>query len=118
MGSCPECGLPVGRRGASIKALIFKMVSAGNGLSAEAIAARIYAYDERNAPRDGYKVIHVHINQLNKQLAAEGSPVRVRGDKWHGYRIVTCPAPPEEPREKPRPRNRLTGSRAGTSPAE
>ena len=101
----------------SIKESIFKLVSAGTGMSAEDIAERIYAYAV-NVPKGGYKVIHVHINQINKKLKREGSPVRVRGDKWHGYRIVTCPAPPEEPREKPRPRNRLTGSRAGTSPAE
>lgn len=92
MNTCPSCGLPteeyVGPPLTAIKFRIFQFISSRPGVSAEELADLVYSGYPKGGPESGRKTIHAHINQINRTLASIGSRVRIRGSKYHGYRVL------------------------------
>jgi hypothetical protein len=85
---CPCCGqptvppvmLPLTKR------RILEAVRRRPGIDAEALRTVVWANDPNGGPEDR-KVLHVHINQLNRLLVPYG--IVVRGSRSGGYRIVS-----------------------------
>ena len=83
---CPTCRqviAPTGLRLPRIKQIIFETVRKRPGLSAEQLRCAVWADDPSGGPEDR-KVLHVHVNQLNRLLAPHGIRVRNQGG---GYRV-------------------------------
>jgi len=86
--TCPTCGQAVLTHLSiplpPIKARIFDLVRRHPGINAETLRTLVWASDPSGVPEDP-KVLHVHIHQLNRLLAAHG--LRVHGSRSFGYRI-------------------------------
>jgi len=85
---CEACGQPVLQRSElpplpPIKHKIFDAVRKRPGISAEELRCIAWANDPAGGPEDR-KVLHVHVSQMNKQLAPYGLTVRSAGG---GYSI-------------------------------
>jgi DNA-binding response OmpR family regulator len=87
-GLCPHCGQPFIQRDQiplpPLKARILDLVRRHPGIEAEALRALVWASDPAGGPEDR-KVLHVHIHQTNRVLAAHG--LRIRGSHSFGYRL-------------------------------
>lgn len=115
MLKCPSCGQPIILRSAGVlsvlKQRIFNFVKDFPGISAEDLADRVYADDENGGPSTGRKTIHVHINHINKRLEELGSDLRINGNRWGGYYIISAEElPKQQPEEQPQ-RSKLRASR-------
>jgi hypothetical protein len=83
---CPTCGSPIMPEGLQLpktKARILEAVRRRPDISAEELRTIVWADDPAGGPEDR-KVLHVHVSQLNRQLAPYGIMVRSQGG---GYRI-------------------------------
>lgn len=114
MESCPACGLPVDERYVAdpplsgIKLRIYNLVRARPGITSDELADMVYAGYLNVGPDSGRKVIHVHINQINRCLRSIGSQVRIRGSRYYGYRVIREPKRKKETENGKR--NRETGA--------
>jgi DNA-binding response OmpR family regulator len=85
---CQHCGQPLLQRDRlslpPLKARILDLVQRNPGVSAEVLRGLVWADDPNGGPEDR-KVLHVHINQANRVLAAHG--LRIRGSRSFGYRL-------------------------------
>ena len=64
-----------------------KAVRARPGISAKELRDVVWA----DHPQGGPKNLHVHIHQMNPQLAVHG--LRIRGSRRDGYRLIEGVAP-------------------------
>ena len=86
-GICPTCGqsvVPAGLTLPPIKQRILEAVRRRPGIDAETLRSLVWADDPSGGPENP-KVLHVHISQLNRLLAASGAVVR--GSRSAGYRL-------------------------------
>jgi hypothetical protein len=84
---CPGCGRPVPRDDLDlprIKRRIYDAVSRHPGISAEHLRRLIWADDPNGGP-ENFKLIHVHVHQLNRRLRPYG--IEVRGSVSGGYHL-------------------------------
>jgi DNA-binding response OmpR family regulator len=84
---CPACGqptIPSDLLLPPIKAKILELVRHRPGISAESLRTLVWADDPDGGPEDR-KVLHVHVNQLNRHLRDYG--LQVRGSRSFGYRL-------------------------------
>jgi hypothetical protein len=84
---CPCCGQPVAPTGLvlpRVKARIFDLIRRRPGISADALAALVWAEDA-NGGCDR-KTIHAHIWQLNHQWLVKYG-LQIRGSCSGGYRV-------------------------------
>jgi hypothetical protein len=85
--TCPCCGQPVIPAGLMlprVKTRIFDLIRRRPGISAETLAALVWAEDP-NGGRDR-KTIYVHISQLNHRWLAKHG-VQIRGSCSAGYHV-------------------------------
>lgn len=71
-----------------IKSRIFNLIRLRPGIGSNDLVNWVYSDDVNGGPDTGQKVIHVHINQINRRLRYWNADVRIRGNKWKGYRII------------------------------
>ena len=88
MAVCAHCRQPIGRTGlymAPIKRRILDAMRRHPNIAADALRSIVWADDPNGGPLDP-KVLHVHINQLNKLLAPYGYEISA-GRSRSGYRL-------------------------------
>src|SRR5262249_7305470 len=88
---CPTCGRPIAPAEPAlppIKRRILAVVNKRPGITAEQLRGIVWAHDSAGGP-ETFKVIQVHIWQLNNLLAPLG--IAVRGGS-NGYRLISTPA--------------------------
>jgi hypothetical protein len=68
-----------------VKQRIWDTVRRRPGIDSESLRTIVWQDDPSGGPEDR-KVLHVHINQLNRLLAPRG--MAIRGSRTYGYRLV------------------------------
>ena len=92
IANCPRCGAPIVPPGITlppIKRRIFEAVRRHPGIGAEELRSLVWASDPNGGPEDR-KVLHVHVHQLNRRLAAHGLRVWAGQGAGRGYRLEAC----------------------------
>jgi hypothetical protein len=82
---CSRCGQPFipAMTLPPVKQKILDAVRRQPGIDAENLWIRVW--DGPDGGPENLKLVHVHINQLNRRLAPFG--LRVRGSRFYGYRL-------------------------------